>query len=105
MNFATTVVTEFGSINRNTYLEILNIDKYDCILGTPFLRKHGISLDFEHQEIVICGRLCIPALPEGEGKAEEKPPKTHKNDYKENNLAYWMWIQLKLNLLSPDKGR
>jgi hypothetical protein len=78
VNFATTVVTEFGSINRNTYLEILNIDKYDCILGTPFLRKHGISLDFEHQEIVIHGRLHIPALPEGEGEAEAKPLKRNK---------------------------
>jgi len=78
VNFATTAITEFSSINRNTYLDIANLDKYDCILGTPFLRKHGISLDFERQEIVICGRLRIPALPEGEGEAEAKPPKRHK---------------------------
>jgi hypothetical protein len=51
--FAMTAITEFGSINCNTYLDIANLDKYDCILGTPFLRKHGISLDFERQEIVI----------------------------------------------------
>ena len=68
-------VTEFSSINRNTYLDIANLDKYDCILGTTFLRKHRISLDFEHQEIVICRRLRIPTLPEGEGEAEAKPPK------------------------------
>jgi len=78
VNFATTAITEFSSINRNTYLDIANLDKYDCILGTPFLRKHGIFLDFERQEIVIHRRLCIPALPEGEGEAEAKPPKRHK---------------------------
>ena len=75
VNFATTAITEFSSINRNTYLDIANLDKYDCILGTPFLRKHGISLDFDRKEIEICGRLRIPALPEEEGEAEAKPPK------------------------------
>jgi hypothetical protein len=39
------------------------------------MRKHGISLDFESLEIVICKKLRMPALPEGEGAttAEIKP--------------------------------
>ena len=67
INFATTTVIEFKLITKTTYLDIANLDKYDCILGTPFLHTHGIALDFESQEIMICGKLCIPALPEGEG--------------------------------------
>ena len=73
MNFGTAVMIEFASICHNNYLDVANLDKYDCILGTPFLRKHGISLDFNSQEIVIRGKLRIPALPEGEGEAEAKP--------------------------------
>ena len=41
------------------------VNKYDSILGTPFLWKHGIQLDFETQEIVIRGKLHISTLPEG----------------------------------------
>jgi hypothetical protein len=37
------------------------------------MRKHGISLYFERQEIVIRSKQCIPALPEGEGEAVAKP--------------------------------
>ena len=73
INFATIAVVEFGSTTAKSYLDIANLNKYDCILGTPFLRKHGISLDFQFQEIVLHGKLHIPALPEGEGASTTKP--------------------------------
>jgi Retroviral aspartyl protease len=73
VNFTTVSSIEFASIDVDMYLDIANLDKYDTILGTPFMRKHGISLDFKTQEIIICGKLCIPALPEGEGEAAAKP--------------------------------
>jgi hypothetical protein len=60
---------KFASITSDTYLDVTNLDKYDSILGTPFMRKHRIILDFETQEIVICGKLCILALSEGDGAA------------------------------------
>jgi hypothetical protein len=69
INYGTEVDLEFASITNSTYLDIANLDKYDSILGTPFLRRNGISLDFENQEIVIRGQTRIPALPEGEGTA------------------------------------
>ena len=67
MTLVTIAVVEFGPTTAKNYLDIANLDKYDCILGMPFLRKHGISLDFHFQDIVICGNLHIPTLPEGEG--------------------------------------
>ena len=73
INFTTIAVVEFGLTTAKNYLDIANLDKYDCILGTPFLRKHGISLDFQFQDIVICRKLCIPTLPEGEGMSTTKP--------------------------------
>jgi hypothetical protein len=73
INFTTESLIEFASIDEITYLDIVNLDKYDTILGTLFMRKHGISLDFERQEIVIRGKLHIPTLPEGEGEAAAKP--------------------------------
>ena len=66
INFATIMVVEFGSATTKNYLDIVNLHKYDCILGTLFLRKHGISLDFQFQDIVIYRKLHIPTLPMGE---------------------------------------
>ena len=51
INFATETKIGFASISVDTYLDIANLDKYDSILGTLFLRKHGISLDFKSQEM------------------------------------------------------
>src|ERR1700729_3086394 len=69
INYGSEANVKFASITSDTYLDVANLDKYDSILGTPFMRKHGIILDFETQEIVIRGKLRIPALPEGEGAA------------------------------------
>ncbi len=51
------------------YFDIANVDRYDAVLGTVFMRKHGISLDFEYDAIRI---QCIPAptLSEGEETKE-----------------------------------
>ena len=78
VNFTSESRIEFASIAINTYLDIANLDKYDSILGTLFLWKHRIQLDFETQEIVICGKLRIPTLPEGEGATTAKPNHRHK---------------------------
>ena len=56
----------FDLIQKECYLDIANLDKYDAILGMVFLRQNGISLDFEHLEIVIRGKWCVPTLIEGE---------------------------------------
>ena len=77
INYASTARVGFGSIDIDTYLDIANLDKYDTILGTPFLSKHSISLDFEHKEIVICSTKHIRALPEGEGAATVNPSLCH----------------------------
>ena len=77
INYTSTARVGFGLIDIDTYLDIANLDKYDTILGTLFLSKHSISLDFEHKEIVIRGTKHICALPEGEGTATVNPSPRH----------------------------
>ena len=38
----------------------MNIEHYDAILGTPFLRKMGIVLDFRGPGMALIGNKVIP---------------------------------------------
>src|ERR1700720_87215 len=67
VNFATTAMINFELVHALIFLDIANLDKYDCILGTPFMTKHKIILDLGSHKIIIRSKMCIPALPEGEG--------------------------------------
>ena len=42
------------------YFDIVNIEHYDVILGTPFLRKMGIVLDFRSPGMAWIGNKVIP---------------------------------------------
>lgn len=45
-----------GLKTANHYVDIVNIDKYDMILGTPALAEFGIVLDVEHRRIITRGK-------------------------------------------------
>ena len=68
-NYGMTMKTSFGGIQDNVYFDIVNIDRYDAIIGTRFMRKHGIQLDFEKSQVLIRG-IPAPTLSVGEDHAE-----------------------------------
>ena len=54
INFGTQARLELGTITENdAYLDVVNIDRYDMIIGTPFMRKHGLVLDFKRNVLSI----------------------------------------------------
>ena len=51
------------------YFDIANVEHYDVILGTPFLRKMGIVLDFRSpgmaqigNEVILTGKVSFNEL-------------------------------------------
>ncbi|KAA1473690.1 hypothetical protein DENSPDRAFT_780181, partial [Dentipellis sp. KUC8613] len=68
INYGSTPRLHFEAVYTDHYVDIVNIDRYDMIIGTPFMRKHGITLDFEHGCIRIRGRP-VPSLSAGEESA------------------------------------
>jgi hypothetical protein len=40
---------ELRPINPKVYFDIAKVDRYDVILGTPFIWEHRISLVFEDE--------------------------------------------------------
>ncbi|KAF7308445.1 Retrovirus-related Pol polyprotein from transposon 412 [Mycena chlorophos] len=47
---------QYGGVKSSEYLDVVNIDRFDAILGTKFMRKHAIALDFEGNRIRCAGR-------------------------------------------------
>jgi hypothetical protein len=54
INYGVHPTISFTSIKEQPYyLDVVNIDQYDCILSIPFMRKHNIGLDFGNNAIIV----------------------------------------------------
>ena len=67
INYGVRTSVEFGGKKEEGYyLDVVNIDRYDVILGAPFMRKFGIQLDFESNSITVGSTTIRALLPEEE---------------------------------------
>ena len=60
INYGTHMTIKIGCKVVKEYFNITNIEHYDVILGTPFLRKMGIVLDFRSPGMAWIGNKVIP---------------------------------------------
>ena len=66
INFRARSHIELGTVSDDdAYLDIVNIDRYDMIVGIPFLHKHGFILDFD-QDILSRQGVKVPTLTSGQ---------------------------------------
>ncbi|KAK1225509.1 hypothetical protein PQX77_011546 [Marasmius sp. AFHP31] len=64
-----TLETSKGPVKSKDYFDVANVDRYDAVVGTVFMRKHGITLDFK-SDTVRTKDAVVPTLSEGEELAE-----------------------------------
>ena len=60
INYGTHATIKIGCKVVKEYFNIANIEHYNAILGTPFLRKMGIVLDFRSSGMAWIGNKVIP---------------------------------------------
>jgi len=41
---------KIGTVDNYHYFDVINIDRYDIIIGMVFMKQHGIVLDFENSD-------------------------------------------------------
>jgi hypothetical protein len=78
INYGTNTTIRFGRKLYDEYFDIANVEYYDAILGTPFLRKLGITLDFSSPGTVRVGNESVPMgkkSAEDESSTEGQRPK------------------------------
>ena len=61
INYGTRAPVTLGEFGAEVYFDIANLDRYDAVLGTPFLRRFGVLLDFKTNSVHIDGHV-YPAL-------------------------------------------
>ncbi|OJT11763.1 hypothetical protein TRAPUB_11689 [Trametes pubescens] len=53
INFGAQAEIAMGSVRNAHYFDVVDIDKYDAILGTVFCHKYGIVLDFANTRVLV----------------------------------------------------
>ena len=65
INFGSEAVLRYGSINQPQYWDVVNLDRYDAIIGIGAMRKYGIAIDPANNRVTVLGKP-TPTLSEGE---------------------------------------
>ncbi|KAF8574582.1 hypothetical protein K439DRAFT_1372060 [Ramaria rubella] len=53
INYGTSVDFKYQDINKRRTFDIINLDSYDIILGTPFLFQHKILMGFNPYQLAV----------------------------------------------------
>ena len=61
INFGTRCDLAIAGKKENMYLDVVNVDHYDLVLGVPFLQQFGVNLDFKTDSIRI-GERVVPSI-------------------------------------------
>ncbi|TFK80011.1 hypothetical protein K466DRAFT_504610 [Polyporus arcularius HHB13444] len=60
INYGAKAQMQVGPVNESYYFDVVDIDRYDLILGTPFFSKHDVVLDFKNRTIWVDGVEVAP---------------------------------------------
>ncbi|KAF8239632.1 hypothetical protein L208DRAFT_1236749, partial [Tricholoma matsutake] len=63
INFGLFAEFELRTVKADHYFDVINLDRYDAIMGTVFMRKYGLILDFEQDQVWFQGQV-IPTIVE-----------------------------------------
>ncbi|KAH9832163.1 uncharacterized protein C8Q71DRAFT_714326 [Rhodofomes roseus] len=82
INYGALPRIRIGPIDGVNYMDVVDIDRYDVVLGTTFCNEHNVVLDFRKREIWIDG-VAIPAYT----AIQEAEVLGQRRDHRQNRLA------------------
>ena len=57
INYGANATIKYEGRESKEYFKIINIDYYDAILGTPFLRKHEVIINFINNHLRLKDKI------------------------------------------------
>lgn len=61
VHFGIYIKVDAGGLAAQEYVDIVNFDWYDIIVGTPYMHKHGVVLDFKWSQVIV-DRWSVPTV-------------------------------------------
>jgi hypothetical protein len=61
VNYGTEVEVTAPGARGQIYIDIVNFDHYDMIIGTPYMRHNKVQLDLENDQVIVNG-VATPAM-------------------------------------------
>jgi hypothetical protein len=55
VNYGTEVEVVAPGAEGPLYMDVANFDRYDMIIGTPYMRANKVHLDFENDQVIVNG--------------------------------------------------
>jgi hypothetical protein len=53
IKYGADITLNIGQFSADTYVDIANFDRYDMIIGVPFMTDHDILLDFKNHRVIV----------------------------------------------------
>ena len=77
INYGANATIKWKEKESKEYFDIINIDYYDAILGTPFLRKHKVVINFINnclrlKDKIVCNQANEYNVGEGNPQKNKK---------------------------------
>lgn len=66
INFGTTSTITLQGYSSPEYFDVVNIDKYNAIVGMPFMHYNKVVLDFNNKCVMVNGKMIAGMVLNGE---------------------------------------
>ena len=82
ISFGAKARTAIGTVDEYYYFDVVDIDRYDVILGTPFFLKHNVILDFKNRIVKVNGKE-VPVYNE----VDDAEAQRHRTEFNKKRIA------------------
>ena len=85
INYGTNTTIQINSEKSKEYFDVVNIDYYDAILGTPFLKKFKVAIYFAKDCLTIKDKVILTQVDEYKIRERTSQKSTSVNALKTEN--------------------
>ena len=82
INYGTNTTIKINGTELKEYFNVVNIDYYDAILGTPFLKKFKVTIDFVKDCLTIKDNIILNQADEYKIREKNSQKSTSVNALK-----------------------
>lgn len=79
-NYGAKVLFEYQKVRSNRYFDIINLQNYDLILGTPFMHQHRVAVGLNPPRVIIGSNEPLPIQGKGVKILESQAMSTYQDN-------------------------